>query len=128
MKHLFVPDRNCGLCRHRRPRCQLGYRLGQLRLAIEGVPTTDGTAVARGLAAVAAAQAKQAATQLAAKLKETEEFAAKSARLSQEELLQQLAAKSRELEQWLKGNAAGQPAAAAGAIAPPKNAPATAAR
>jgi len=106
----------------------LSYRLGQLRLAIEGVPTTDGTAVARGLAAVAAAQAKQAATQLAAKLKETEELAAKTARLSQEEFLQQLAAKSRELEQWLKGNAAGQPAAAAGAVAPPKNAPATAAR
>ncbi len=101
----------------------LKYRLAQVRLGLEGLPAVDGTEVARGLAAAGPAQLKPAVLELVSKIKEIEEVASTSLRGSQEEFMQQLLDKRRDLEKWNKANAAPQPAAAAGAQAEPQRGP-----
>lgn len=101
----------------------LKYRLAQVRLGLEGVPAVDGTAAARGLAAAGSAEVKPAVVELVGKIKEIEEVASSSLRGSQEEFIQQLLSKRRELEKWQKANTAPQAAAAAGAQAVPQKNP-----
>lgn len=96
------------------------YRLVQVRLGLEGVPTADGAAVSRGLTAAAPAPLKPVIADLVSKLKAIEAVANASLRGSSEEFVEQLLARRRELEQWRKANAGGQPAAAGAAAAPQK--------